>query len=207
MKRIYLTFFTLLTIFALTPVYAKNNVKLYMFTKNGCTACESAFAFFEEKLKEDPDAFELINIEVWCGTDYTDVNNPKWIQSDNKNGLILMQDALEHYKEDTERLSTPTIMVGDYLQIGTKDLDKLYEKIIAYQTDKKYKDVLEELASKKDIDISSLNVPHGTLNCDIRPEDSTKEIPESGKYDVIIIASIFIILVGGFTGLIIVSKK
>ena len=204
MKKIYLCLVAVLTMIMMLPhSYAKNDVKVYMFTKNGCPACELAFEFFEEKLEENPDAFELINIEVWCGTDYTKgENSAPWITG-NETALSLMEKVVSHFGEEIE--GTPTIVVGDQFQANANDLDKLYEKIIDYQSDKKYKDVVASIAEENDIDVSKLNVPHGSVSCDIYPEENSET--QTGKYDLVIIAGIFIILIGGFAGLIVISKK
>lgn len=204
MKKVLLSLVTLVTLFALMPFAkaADNKVKLYMFTKNGCSACEYAFTEFEKRLEEYPDEFELVNIEVWCGTDYTNSNNPEWILG-NEDAFDLMQKAIEYADGDTTRLATPTIMVGDFLQVGANDLDALYDKIDAFKKDKKYKDVVAELAKEANYDISSMTKPHGAANCDIIPDENN----EGGKYDLVIFVSVMVVLVGGFAGLIIISKK
>lgn len=204
MKKIYISLVAVLAMVMMLPhSYAKNDVKLYMFTKNGCPACEYAFEFFEKKLEEDPDAFELINIEVWCGADYSQSEtNPPWITGSDT-ALALMEKVVDRFGEEIE--GTPTIVVGDQFQATANNLDKLYEKIISYQTDKNYKDVVASIAKDNDIDVSKLNVPHGSASCDVYPKEEEKE--ETSKNDLVIIAGIFVVLIGGFAGLIFISKK
>ncbi len=205
MKKIILSLITVLVLIMMIPYsYAKqNNVKVYMFTKNGCTYCEQAFDFFEKKLKENPDDFELINIEVWCGTDYTTQPNPSWITG-NEQALSLMEKVVEHFGQSIE--GTPTIVVGDHFQSSAADLDGLYDKITSYKTDKKYTDVVANIAKENNIDIDELNVPHGSANCDILANEDEDSSSVSNR-DLVIIAGIFVVLIGGMTGLIIISKK
>ncbi len=200
MKKLYLSLVALLLVLVMMPtVSAKNKVTVYMFTKNGCGYCEQAFDFFEGKLKEDPDAFELVNLEVWCGTDYTNKN--EWILGSQK-GLDLMKAILEAKGKDSEGLSTPTIVVGDYIQVGADNLDGLYDRIVAYQDDKNYKDELKALADEKGIDMNEFTREHGAASCDVLPEEE-----KTSKTDLIIIAGVFVVLIGGFVGLIFISKK
>ena len=47
MKKFYLSIITLLLVIMMIPVvHAENKVKVYVFSKVGCTACESAFEYF-----------------------------------------------------------------------------------------------------------------------------------------------------------------
>lgn len=204
MKKIYFSLVALLSLIIFIPYsYAKNDVKVYMFTKNGCKACEEAFKYFEGKLEENPDAFELVNVEVWCGTDYTNPNNATWILG-NEDALSLMQDMLELHDEDTERLATPTIVVGDYLQVGADNLDDLYDRIIKEQSNKKYKDEVALKAEEEKYDLSAMVKEHGAASCDIMPTTETNKLETS---DIIIIVSVCVVLIGGFVGLILISKK
>ncbi len=204
MKKIYFSLVALISLIIFIPYsYAKNDVKVYMFTKNGCSACEAAFDYFEGKLEEDPDAFELVNVEVWCGTDYTNPNNASWILG-SENALSLMQDMLEMHDEDTERLATPTIVVGDYLQVGADNLDDLYDRIIKEQSNKKYKDEVALKAEEEKFDLSAMVKEHGAASCDIMPKTETTKL---GTSDIVIIVSVCVVLIGGFVGLIIISKK
>ena len=47
MKKILLSLIAIISTFVFIPlVNAKNDVTVYMFTKNGCPACESAREYF-----------------------------------------------------------------------------------------------------------------------------------------------------------------
>ena len=66
MKKIILSFITIISMLVMLPVVkADSDVTVYMFTKNGCSACEAAREYFEGLLEKDENAFKLVNIEVW----------------------------------------------------------------------------------------------------------------------------------------------
>ena len=186
MKKLYLVLTAVIMTFIMIPLAkADNNVRVYAFTKNGCPACESAFETFDKWLSEDPDLFELVNLEVWSGSD----SDGSWILG-SQDLYDLVVESLKHFDEDYEKLYTPTIVVGDYLQVGANDLDSLKKRIEEMKTSDDYQDVVAELAKEKDINLN----------------EYVQKVEEN-KSDALIIVGIFVVLVGGFAALIIISKK
>ncbi len=206
MKKIILSFITLLSILVMTPIVkADSDVTVYMFTKNGCYYCEQAREYFEGLLKEDKDAFKLVNIEVWCGDDNT-VEPSQWILG-SEDAYDLLMSVVDHYELDENELGTPVIVVGDYASIGLTDKDAVSKAISKAKKSKKEIDVVKDLAKEKNIELSSVIKDFDAKNCN-KPEDSAEENnATSGKYDGIIIVSIFVVLIGGFAGLVVLGRK
>ncbi len=193
MKKIALFIITLAIALIMIPVVkAEDTVKVYMFTKNGCPACESANEYFTGLLEDEPDLFELVTLEVWSGAD----SNGNWIVG-NDDLYQLITKVYEHYNE-TE-MATPTIVIGDYHTIGLpQNTDTVKEEIEKARDSKEKVDVVKDLADDLGIDLETVANQSATTN-----EDTEK----SGKYDAIIIVGIFVILIGGFAGLVIMGKK
>lgn len=206
MKKIILSFVTIISLLVMMPVVkADSDVIVYMFTKNGCSACEAAREYFEGLLEKDKDAFKLVNIEVWCGDDLTDPNNPQWILG-SEDAYNLLMAAVEHYKLDESQLGTPVIAIGDYATIGfnTNDPSDITDAINKAKKSKKEVDVIKDLAKENNIELSSVIKDFDAENCNKTVADTTKT---SGKYDAIIIVSIFVVLIGGFASLVVLGRK
>ena len=207
MKKIILSFIATMCMLVMAPIVkADSDVTVYMFTKNGCPACEAAREYFEGLLEKDKDAFKLVNIEVWCGDDYTvDPNSPEWILG-SEDAYNLLMAAVEYYKLDETQLGTPVIAIGDYARIGfnSSDPSDITDAIAKAKKSKKEVDVIKDLAKKNDIELSSVIKDFDVKSCDKTLADTTKS---SGKYDAIIIVSIFVVLIGGFAGLVVLGRK
>ena len=120
MKKFYLSIITLLLVIMMIPVvHAENKVKVYVFSKVGCTACESAFDYFNGLLEDNPDMFELVTYETFTGS---------WgIKNEDYYNILIA--TLEHFGEDTNEIGTPIIVVGDYLQIGIDNISAFEDRI------------------------------------------------------------------------------
>ncbi len=183
--KIILSVLVIAMVLVMVPnVKAKELVPVYMFSKEGCIACEEAKEYFTELNKENPDLFKLIELEVLN-------ENYKVIDEDLKDLLIKVY---EEFKEDTSKIVTPTIVIGNYHTIGLPtDTDIVLEKIKNAKDDKKNVDKVKELAKEIDVDIEKY------YNKD--------DDEDSGKYDIFIIIGIFVVLIGGAVVLYISSKK
>ncbi|MBQ7031348.1 MAG: hypothetical protein IJN13_03125 [Bacilli bacterium] len=188
MKKIVLSIVTALMVFAMMPlVKAEETVSVYMFSKNGCSACVSAQEYFENLAEENPGLFELVELEVF---------DAEWnFVSEDLQKLLIA--TYERFGEDTSKAATPTIVIGDYHTVGLpQDTTEVYDAIVAAKDEEKT-DEVKKLADDLDIKIE-----------DIRKSSSNStDTPEGGKYDAIIVVGIFVVLIGGFAGLVIAGKK
>ncbi len=183
MKKIYFTLIIVLLLMMFIPVVeAANKAKVYMFTRDGCSACISAKSYLDGLLKDDKDLFELIEIVAF------DSNG----QVKNKDAYNLMLAVLEHYNEDTETLYTPTIVIGDYHNIGfPKDPSNLYNAITELNESEDDIDTVKDIAKEENVNINNVKV-------NVDKENAT---------DAYIIIGIFVVLIGGFAGLVILGRK
>lgn len=191
MKKILISLIIVcLLIMHIPVVKAENKVKVYMFTKSGCPACETAYDYFNGLLSKEPELFELVTLQVWNGED----KNGQWILA-SQDLLDLMRSSLDYFGEDNNRLATPTIAIGDYLQIGASNLNDFYDRIIKYRDSENPVDVIKNLADKQNIDIDKLK------------EVTENEETPSKNYDEYILIGIFVFLIGGFAALVTFGKK
>jgi len=191
MKKILLSFIMVALTFVLMPITkAEEKVSVYMFSKDGCSACVAAQEYFDELLEENPDLFELVELQVF---------DSEWnfVSDDLKNLLIK---TYEKFGEDTSKAATPTIVIGDYHTVGLpQDTSVVYDEIVKLKDSKDKTDVVKEIADELDINIKDLQ---NSSNADVNTATE-----EGGKYDAIIIIGIFVVLIGGFAGLIVAGKK
>ncbi len=193
MKKVIISFIIVCVLIMHIPVVkAENKVKVYMFTKHGCSACQTAYDYFNDLLEENPDLFELVTLEVWSGAD----KDGKWILA-SQDLLDLMVSALDKFGEDTNKLATPTIAVGDYLQVGANNLSGIYNRILELKDSEEAVDTIAELAKENNINIDELK---GIKNTN---EDENND----GKYDAYILIGIFIFVIGGFVALLTFGRK
>ncbi len=182
-KKIYFALVAVLLLLLLIPkVEAANKAKVYMFSRVNCSACESALEYFNGLLDKDEDLFELVEMVTFDAS-----GNVK-----NQDALDLMLKVLEHYDEDTEKLYTPTIVIGDYHNIGfPKDPSDLKNAIDELNKSEEDIDTVKTLAKEEDIEINSIK----------------KDVQKENSYDALIVIGIFVVLIGGFVGLVVLGKK
>lgn len=186
MKKTVLSIIAFLSMFLFAnSVLADDQVKVYMLTKEGCSGCEVAYEYFDELESKEPDLFELVPFEVF---------NSTWkFNSDELNTLFTK--VYEYFKEDTSSASTPTIVIGDYHVLGLpQDRELVYNAI--KEAKENGKDVVAEIAKKENLNLEELKY-----------DRNAKKEEVSGKYDTLIIVGIFIIIIGGFAGFVILGKK
>ncbi len=190
MKKIVLSIVTVLMAFVLMPlVKAEETVSVYMFSKDGCSACISASQYFAELSEDNPGLFELVELEVF---------DAEWnfVSEDLKNLLI---STYEKFGEDTSKAATPTIVIGDYHTVGLpQDTTEVYDAIVAARDEAK-EDEVKKLADKLGIKIEEIQKAQDNS---VVGKDN-----EGGKYDAIIVIGIFVVLIGGFAALVIAGKK
>ena len=157
-------------------------VKVYMMTKEGCPGCEVAYEYFDGLLNENPDLFEFIPFEVF---------DKEWQWNSNELQTLFIK-TYEYFNENINKASTPTIIIGDYHSLGLpNEKNIVYDAIVANQ--KNGKDVISVIAKENNLNIDELKY------------DRNKQT--SSNYDALIVIGIFVVLIGGFAGLIIIGKK
>lgn len=159
-------------------------VKVYMLTKNGCPACSSAEEYFKGLLESDPEAFDLVILEVFDG---------EWKFTSDA-AETLFNGVYELIGEETSNAATPTIVIGDYSSIGLPKDTEVITKAIKNAKGKE--DKIQKLATSKKIDLTKISTP-----------DNKETEEKTGKYDTLIVLGIFAVVIGCFAGLVIAGKK
>ena len=86
---------------------------------------------------------------------------------------------------------------------SSKKTDAKKVKVEAKKS-KKEVDVIKDLAKENNIELSSVIKDFGVKSCD---KTTAETKTTGGKYDAVIIVAIFVVLVGGFAGLVVLGKK
>ena len=191
MKKVIITLILVLGLIGVIPVSAKEEkVPVYVFSKDGCSACIQAKEYFDELQKDYPDLFEIHNIVVF---------DENWQAVSNERTELLI-DVYERFGEDSSKAATPTIVIGNYHTLGLpQDTNEVYEAILEVKNSKEPVDEVKKLIDEAELNLEDL------LTYDDMP--TVVEEETGGKYDAIIIIGIFVVLIGGFAALIMASKK
>ncbi len=148
MKKYLLLLFILVVIFIGSNVYAK--VPVYMVTREGCPACETALKYFKKVNRNNSELIDLYVFEVF---------NSKW--ETNSEELKTVYDLIyESIGADPNLAQTPTIVIGNYnVQGFPKDESIVYDAINDYEEDK-----IEALLLENNIDISKYKYEFKSLD-------------------------------------------
>lgn len=157
-------------------------IKVYIFRGEGCTHCHDFLVFFNQHAKEFSKYFEIVAYESW---------------KDNAN-VLLREKVNNLFEVDKERqTSVPLIIVGDWHTFGFSDTlgSTIIEKALeSYQNDE-YEDLVAKLINSE--------------NLRSNPETLKEACEKEGiiRNDGLIIAIIFIVMVGGVAALAFFAKK
>ena len=192
MKKILISLIYVFSLLVAIPVSAKEDlVPVYMFSKDGCSACISASQFFEDLESEYPNLFEVIEIVVF---------DENWQEVDNDRKELLIK-VYDRFNEDSGSASTPTIVIGDYHSLGLPgDTNVIYDEIMNYKNNEKAVDEVKKIIDELELDIEDLKVYESS-------NTNTVQSESSGKYDAIIVVGIFVVLIGGLAALVVLGKK
>lgn len=212
MKKIFLSIVTIFMAFLMVsnvsaiekPKVTKHEkITIYIFRGDGCGHCANAINYFNELGDEYDDYFEVKTYETWYNS-----NN-------NKLGKAVAE------KFDYEFEGVPFIVVGEkYVGgFGSTTGETLIEYALDYYQDKNYKDVVKETLKKIDYEVEETSI-EDAINEENKKNENTNEntnenssvenygnTTSSNKNDTIIVVGLFILLIGGIAGLVIVGRK
>lgn len=208
MKKIILSLITIVMSFiTFTSVKAiekpeitnHEKVTIYIFRGNGCGHCANAVNYFNNLGNEYDDYFNVVTYETWY----------------NENNNNLGKKVAEKF--DYEFDGVPFIVVGEKHVggFGSSTGDTLVEYALESYQDKNYKDVVKETLDEIDYEVNETSIKEA-LNEEGKTNENTNQnttgdtygnTSSSGKYDGIIIVGLFILLIGGMAGLVIVGRK
>ncbi len=201
MKKYLLIVMAVVSFMFITSVEAKTKlpdktdhekVTVYLFRGHGCSHCRDFLTYFISKYEKYQDYFEIVAYESW-----EDEANQK-----------LMLAVKENLNEKADG-SVPFIVIGDsYHVAGFSDAvgeEIIKEALKAYQ-DESYKDLVSEVAKKEDIKGNKETIKKAAAAEEIIKLDENGDV-KSKVSDGVIVGIIFAVVILGFVGLVVFSRK
>lgn len=182
MKKILLILVAVLTL-SILPMntHAKEKATVYLFRGKTCEHCEEALTYFNNHKSEWEDILEIKTYEVW----------------NNNNNAVLQSKVAEKLNvPENKRTDVPMFVVGDNYHIGYSGV-VTYNKIINMAKELNNKeetiDVVENAISENNLKVSALSI------ADL--------FGEANPIVTYIVFGIFGLIVIGFAGMIVFSRK
>lgn len=176
----------------LPEVTDHEKVKVYLFRGEGCSHCYDFLTYFIDTYKDYEDYFEIVVYESW----------------NNSANQELMLAVKEKVGEDVD-VAVPFIVVGSNYEV-TGFNDEIGEKIIAtalkeYQSDK-YSDLVAKVIKSEKITPSEETINEAAVSEGIVVNDNN-DANDKGVSDGVVIGIVFGVLILGFGGLVVLSRK
>ena len=201
MKKVFLSILVALSLLITPHVQAAEDlltitdhekVTVYLFRSSSCSHCRDFIDYFADNYYEYQDYFEIVTYEV--------------SEEDN---YYLMLDAKERNGQEGDG-SVPYIVIGetfDQLGFGTDGTEIIEAALEAYE-DVSYKDMVQEIIEDEDLNPSETSLEEAAdyYGFNMAGFDGNPT-GEEGLSDGAVVAIIFGILILGFGGLVIYSRK
>ena len=177
-----------------TTAKEPEKVKIYLFWASWCPHCHDFIEYFADKYQDYEDQFEIVTYQVNVGDD----NTPNEV-----NSVLMSYVGAELGREGS---GIPLIIVGEWYQSGFgSDGSNIIENALAARTDKNYKDVVASVISKNNLDSDPQPFSKAIEIATGETETETPEEPKNN--DTLIVVIVFAIIVLGFGGLFLYSRK
>lgn len=164
-------------------------VKINLFWSSQCQHCHDFINYFKNRYVDYVDYFEIVGYQV---------NN----NVDNSNLMKAVGIALGHDEKSLN--GVPLIVIGEQNQRGFgSDGKELIEMALEEYQNADYKDLVNEVKKEESIEVESKNFSEVCSAAGVR----CKKLGNSGLSDTAVIIIIFVIVIGGFAGLTIYSRK
>lgn len=200
MKKVLLSLLMALTIIIMPCVKADvdlpeitdhEKVTVYLFRAETCGHCHDFLEYFAENYYKYQDYFEIVTYEV-----------------SNADNYELMTTVKERMGEEVDG-SVPYIVIGnnfDQLGFGTDGTDIIEEALNAYE-DESYVDYVNQIIEEENLDPAETSLEEAASEIGASVVGLNGEDPDAGLSDGAIVAIIFGILILGFGGLVLYSRK
>ncbi|HIS11912.1 MAG TPA: LPXTG cell wall anchor domain-containing protein [Candidatus Onthocola stercoravium] len=200
MKKVILGFLVALSLFVMPGVKADEDlpvitdhekVTVYLFRSSSCGHCHDFLEYFAQNYYKYQDYFEIVSFEVSDGENYE-----------------LMSAVKERMGADVDG-RIPYIVIGnsfDQLGFDTDGQEIIDEALAAYQ-DESYQDYVGSIIEEEGYEPSDETLEEAAESLGINVVGLNGEDPEAGLSDGAIVAIIFGILILGFGGLVLYSRK
>lgn len=166
-------------------------VTIYLFRSKTCGHCHDFLEYFAENYYKYQDYFEIVTYEV-----------------SNADNYELMTTVKERMGEEVDG-SIPYIVIGnnfDQLGFGTDGTDIIEEALNAYE-DESYVDYVNQIIEEENLDPAETSLEEAASEIGASVVGLNGEDPNAGLSDGAIVAIIFGILILGFGGLVLYSRK
>ncbi len=202
MKKKFLALLVIFTLY-LVPVKAEvelpevtdhEKVVINMFRGNGCSACYNALT-------------QLINLDGKYD-DYVEIKTYEvWYVEGNKTLLNALMSNLK-VSEDDQKI--PFFVIGDEYYVGY-DEDEIFGNALKLYQDDNYSDYVAKLIDSGSYEptiwtLENAAIQDGIIEGEIESDEDSDDT-ESSKTDTFIIIGIFVLVIGGFTALVVASNK
>ena len=166
-------------------------VTIYLFRSKTCGHCHDFLEYFAENYYKYQDYFEIVTYEV-----------------SNADNYELMTTVKERMGEEVDG-SIPYIVIGnnfEQLGFGTDGTDIIEEALNAYE-DESYVDYVNQIIEEENLDPAETSLEEAASEIGASVVGLNGEDPDAGLSDGAIVAIIFGILILGFGGLVLYSRK
>ena len=168
-------------------------VKIYLFWASWCPHCHDFLEYFSDKYADYSDYFEIVSFQVDAGEGNNQVNS------------ALMSSIGEVLGREGSGI--PFIIVGDWYQSGFgSDGTNIIEQALSAYQNPKYKDVVAETISKKNLASDPTSMSEALVNAGISAKETKEEEPKKSN-DTLIVVIVFAVIILGFGGLFLYSRK
>lgn len=171
-------------------------VKIYLFYADYCSHCHEFIEYFLDNYKDEyKDYFEIVGIEA--------ATSSKTIPDFVKANSSLASELKEYFEIDDSEFGWPFIVIGDYNTCGfaTRMGEALINEALDQYQNESYEDVVGSFIEKSS-DVKTENLKEAAVTAGIEVPDE-----KSGISDAVVVAIIFIVLIGGLGSLIFLSRK
>lgn len=199
MKKVFLGILVALSLLIMSNVQADDDlptitdhekVTVYLFRSSGCGHCQDFIEYFAENYYLYQDYFEIVTYEVSDETNYELMNLAKERNGEDRDGV-------------------PYIVIGnifDQLGFGTDGTEVVDAALAAYE-DVSYADLVQEIIEEEGLEPTETSLEAAADYYGFTMVGMNGEDPNAGLSDGAIVAIIFGILILGFGGLVLYSRK
>jgi thiol-disulfide isomerase/thioredoxin len=172
-------------------------VKVNLFWASWCSNCHNLINYFKDNWVDYQDYFEFVTYRL-------DINGKSTTNTANS---TIMKAVAKEFGIDDDDLGIPFIVIGDEFYtngFSANTGQKIIEAALEEYQNEDYTDLVSELISKKSLESDEKTFSDA---CKAASIDCVNENGEKGVSDGLIIAIIFGVVVVGFAGLIVFSRK
>ena len=173
-------------------------VKVYLFRGAGCSHCYDFLTYFVDVFKDYEDYFEIVTYESW---------------NDSTNQKLML--AVKKVVGEDEDGAVPFIVVGkDYhlLGFGADSGEEIIKEALKAYQDKKYTDIVAKAIKDEKLEPNAQTVAKAANSEGIKVKSEYLEKEgitdtKKGLSDGVVIGIVFAVILLGFGGLVLISRK